>query len=60
MRAPAALVCPPTPFSQLQSVLQPTGAPQDEGVSRLAVALTAHLNATKSVGIVHISLTLPL
>lgn len=58
--APAALCRPPALCCQLQCVLQPTGALQYVGVSRVVVALTAHLNATKSVSVVHISLTLPL
>lgn len=57
---PAPLHPPLAFFSQFQRVLQSTGALQYVGISRVAVALTAHLNAAKSVCIVHICLTLPL
>lgn len=57
---PAALCRLPALLGQFQCELQPTGALQYVGISRVVVALTAHLNAAKSVGIVHISLTLPL
>ena len=58
--APAAMCSLPALFSQFQCVLQPTGALQYVGISRIAIAFTAHLDVTKSVCIVHIGLTLPL
>lgn len=58
--APAPLLVPPALLGQFQRVLQPTGALQYVRIRRVAVALTAHLNAAKSVCVVHISLTLPL
>lgn len=53
------LPCPPF-FGQLQGVLQSTGAFQYVGIVWMAVALTAHLDVTKLVGVVQISLTFPL
>lgn len=58
--APAPLLVPLALHGQFQCVLQPTGALQYVGIRRVAVALTAHLNAAESVRVVHISLTLPL
>lgn len=58
--APAPLLVPLALLGQFQCVLQPTGALQYVGIRRVAVALTAHLNAAESVRVVHISLTLPL
>lgn len=60
MGAPTTLCPPPALFSQLQWVLQAAGAPQYVGISRVVVALTAHLQPPKSIWVVHISLTLPL
>lgn len=54
VRPPLAL------FSQFQCVLQPTRPFQYVGISRVTVALTAHLNVTKSMCVVHVSPTLPL
>lgn len=58
--ARAALILPLALCSQFQCVLEPTGALQYVVISRVAEALTAHLHITKSVRVVHISLTLPL
>lgn len=58
--APAPLLVPAALLGQFQCVLQPTGALQYVGIRRVAVALTAHLDAAESVRVVHISLTLPL
>lgn len=58
--APAPLLVPLALLGQFQCVLQPTGALQYVGIRRVAVALTAHLYAAKSVRVVHVSLTLPL
>ncbi|TNN80692.1 hypothetical protein EYF80_009043 [Liparis tanakae] len=43
-----------TSLIQLKCVLQPTGALQYEGISRVAVALTVHLNATESTLLPHL------
>lgn len=52
---------PRSPFlGQLQGVLQATGTLEYKGVFWVAVALAAHLDATKLVGVVQIRLTFPL
>lgn len=60
MGTPGALVPPVALLRQLQRVLQSTGALQDVGVGRVAVALAGYLDATEAVPIVHVGLTLPL